>query len=442
MKKGLILGAAALATVAVGPIADADAGEVKLSGYYMFRMQNYDMDMAPDSATNDDGNYWTHRLSMQFDMKASEKTHAHMKVRVLDGTVDGADSPVLGNGAGNTVSGTATTLWSIRSAWLETEAYGVGLKMGKLPIVLNDRLLVSNDGNTTSFGTFLLSKSFGDVTVVAAQVKVDEGNANGASTNGTLGASDDDADLYALSLLGKVSGINWQLTGAHLTTGDDSSTGANNGGVDDLDDTWLALTLGGEVSGVNYTLTGVYEAGLDSGAANLNNTMLGESGVLVGLRLKGKTGFGGWNAYGFYGSDEFTNITNDESKWSPTWDMGGTGGKDMMKNWSNAGNATTSPTENMWGIGAGLTVKAGGWTIKPSLDYASVVENDYNNDSVDDNSYDSAFGGSLLLSTSIDKGTSLNLGGGYLSLDESNSYNSATQDDSMHVLQASIKMKF
>ncbi|MEO5372549.1 MAG: hypothetical protein H7833_20960 [Magnetococcus sp. DMHC-1] len=95
-------------------------------------------------------------------------------------------------------------------------------------------MLVNDD--TTGFATILLSKSFGDLTLVGADVRVREDNvsgkaagyrtmglgAGGTAVGGTLsGADRDDEDLYVLSLLGKFQNVNYQLTSAYFYGGKD-----------------------------------------------------------------------------------------------------------------------------------------------------------------------------------------------------------------------------
>lgn len=459
MKKSFVLGAAALAAMAVAPNL-ADAGEVKMGGYYMFRMIGSDDTPQKDTNTStlaDDANYWAHRLQLNMDFIASPKTHAHMVTRVIDSVpVEGADS-ALADGSSVTTANTAAadTLWDIRQAWLETEAWGVGLKVGNMPISLHDSILVGVD--TSSFGTIMLSKSFGDITLVGANVRVDEDNTGNntaaaklSSTAGN-GSDEDDEDVYVLSLLGKASGINYQTTVAYYDAGKNStsSTLTTGGAGMDTDDLWLGLTVGGEFGGVDLTGTVLYENGAD----NINvttsawNKQLEGDDFLVALRAKGKTGFGGWNAYGFYAGEDFNSITAGNAGWSPTWDEGGPGAEDLFTTLFAANTGTTTDmTRNMWGIGAGLSLNAGGWTIAPSLDYASAVEDiiTYSNGTLNTPvDYDSAWGGALTLSTDIDKGTTLALGASFADPDSGPGNNGTTEAaDTMHFLHASVKMKF
>lgn len=436
MKKTLILGAAAVA--AMGMISTADAGEVKMSGYYQFRVQNADSNTLDEANNDDDTNRWVHRLQLNMDFMASQKTHAHARVRMLDtALVQGSDVASIN---GNETS--ATGAWAVKQLWLETDLWGVGAKMGNMPLDFNDKLLVNND--TTSFGSIVLAKSFGDVTVALGNIRVAEGqDGSGVDTN----ANADDMDLYALTVLGKMNSVNYQVTGAYLYQGDSNTATAQD---DNIDDWWLALTLGGNVSGVDLTGTAIYENGADvDGGTGL--TQLEEDGFMLGLRAKGKAGFGGWNAYTFYADENYTNIVDGRAEWSPTWDMGGAGAQDLMA--QAFGNAASSvggtqlsnggrnDIQNLWGIGAGLAIEASGWTIKPYLDYASVVETDYTGTSATDANIDSAWGGSLILSTKVDTDTTLDLSANYVDPDDTDT-NTGYAKDSMHQLLATVTMKF
>ncbi|MBF0612534.1 MAG: hypothetical protein HQL55_15535 [Magnetococcales bacterium] len=509
MKKSILLGAAALAAVTFAGAA-ADAGEVKIGGYYMFRLINADSNVVKEDASSvgvangaDDMDLWSHRLQLNLDMKASEKSHAHARIRVIDSqAVSGADTGSRtgllgednhGNGTGaGGVNGNDALDWDVKQLWLETEAWGVGVKVGEMPVSLNDNILVNHD--TTSFGTIMLSKSFGDITVVGAVVKVSEENISGmsafnaggvdlnndgdtadagevAAVAADKGAGKDDVDLYALSLLGKGMGINYQATLAYLKAQSDSNvanaltTNANDG----LSDWWLALTLNSTVAGIDLTGTLIYEAGMSNvpnlAAGNAVTKQFEEGDFLVALRAKGKTGFGGWNAYAFYAGEDFTNISNTTPMWSETWDTGGPFARDLMNNvfgngtavsttQASGNNGMSSPSENVWGVGAGLTINAGGWTIRPMLDYAAVVETDLDPTVAGPESLiDSAWGGSLVLSTNIQQDTVLSLTAQYVKPDFTTAGNTAVTghcaagatgncDDSMHQLMADIKMTF
>lgn len=478
MKKSILLGAAALASV-IAVVGNANAGETKIGGYYTFRMQDSQDQMAKYAGNEnlDRARYWSHRLQLNMDFLASAKTHAHLVTRALnDKVVEGADAPGL-LGPRSTVD--PTNNWTIRQAWLETEAWGVGLKTGQMPISLNDDILVNHD--TTSFGTVLLSKSFGDITVVAADVRIREGDVGLQSTAGVgasavdggvnsqnglaqggiwtdRGADEDDEDLYVVSVLGKApSNISYQVTAAYLNLGKAGvvSTALTDGSR--LHDWWLAGTMKMPVGGVDLTGTLIYENGVGGFDNDHENdtalaSQLEKSGVLAALRAKGKLGFGGWNAYGFYASKNYTNVTNRNPVWSDTWDQGGPGAKDLMNlvaggAFAGNGPAASSPTENMWGIGAGLTVDAAGWKFKPMLDYASLADDSISYGSKSDPvraRYDSAWGGSLIATTEIDKGTTLLLGATLVKPNDGPGQVTNDQLDAhtMHFVQAAIKMAF
>ncbi|MBF0128288.1 MAG: hypothetical protein HQM02_13890 [Magnetococcales bacterium] len=445
MKKAtLVMAAAALAAIGMAP--RADAGEVKLGGLYQFRGQTADSTVDQNAATDDNEEQYLHRLQLNWDFNASKKTHAHAVLRLLDSaTVTGV------NGNASATLGTAQN--NLKQAWLETEAWGVGAKAGYMPIALNDSILVGYD--TTGYGALMLSKTFGDVTGVLAHVKVAEGNVGDTGTAAAeANQDDDDQDLYVLSLLGKASTVNYQVTGAYW----DSATGAagadpagatGNGTLTtagDTDNFWLAGTLNTALSGIDLTGTLIWESGWDGYTADSQEE---EGDFLAALRAKGKTGFGGWNGYVFYSGEDFNNIVGTNAKWSPTWDMGGPGARDLMNNFALGRTANTavtnnnaaSNTENMWGIGAGLEVPAGIWTVKPHLDYAAVVE-DFVGDATKNGiiDYDTAWGGSLILSTNIDTDTELNISGHYV--DPDNTTTAPTVADQMHYVQASVAMKF
>ena len=106
MKKSLVLGAAALATLMMAAPQQVKAGEVKLGGYYMFRMQDTDATVKKDAATSDGIRGWNQRVQLNMDMIQDKTTHAHMVVRALDGSVvQGADNSI---GAAGGVSGLET----------------------------------------------------------------------------------------------------------------------------------------------------------------------------------------------------------------------------------------------------------------------------------------------------------------------------------------------
>ncbi|MBF0272091.1 MAG: hypothetical protein HQL98_08525 [Magnetococcales bacterium] len=447
MKKSILLGAAALAAIALSAPQAADAGELKIGGYYQFRAAS--MDNTPSDAIGEEtANYWAQRLQLNLDMKASDKSHAHAIVRALDSShVDGADSTVT--------AADAQAEWVIRQMWLETEAWGVGLKVGSMPIALNDGILVNHD--VTSYGSILLSKNFGGVTVVGANVKVNEGDPT--MTVGPAGGNHKDVDLWVLSALGKFNTVDYQVTGAFMNEESGfvgagaapiygivgNGTGLKLNGGDNVSDGWLALTLGTNIQGIDVTGTAIYETGMDNVTAG---SQLENDGFMFGVRAKGKTGFGGWNAYAMYGSEDFTAVVpgGDMTFWSPTWDMGGPGSVDLMKSALTGvnNNSVATSQSNIWGLGAGLSINAGAWTIKPSLDYAQIVEERVSSNTLVGPvfvKYDSAWGGTLAFSTKIQEGTTLDLSGSWVDPNSSNLV-AGTTEDTLHYLQASVKMDF
>ncbi|MBF0172694.1 MAG: hypothetical protein HQL83_04510 [Magnetococcales bacterium] len=457
MKKTLILGAAALAAAAWAPLADA--GEVKLGGYYMGRWQMYDSNMIDEVAPADTGERYVHRLQLKTDMIASEKSHAHMVVRVLDtAVIEGSDlgSVSSDTGAAGGVSDTQVSNvanladpWEIRQMWLETEAWGIGLKFGEMPITLNDKILVGED--TSSHGGLLLSKTFGNVTAVVGNIRINEDMSTGSAINdltaagaATKGADSDDANLWAMSLFGKagLADYNFTLAYADLQEASDfmdvleTVCGATTPcTTTDASNIWAALTLSGKLGYVNAVGTIIYEDGYDlsqdTTGSKISN-MWSSSGLLGALRLSGSLSFGEWNAYGFVASEDFNNITNDNMVWSATWDQSGPGGIDLMNTFANGAGTNTSPSENMTGIGVGLKVKAAGWTINPMIDYAEVTESQAGG------TWDSAVGGSLLLSTQIQKDTTLLLETALVNPEGIN----RTNEDNAFYAQAGIKMAF
>lgn len=449
MKKSILLGAAALAAVALAAPQAADAGEVKLGGYYLFRMVSTD-NTPTDVAGDENANFWAQRLQLNVDMKASDKSHAHMVTRVLDGKVVEGSDQIFGGAAAAGTGALGAADWQVRQLWLETEAWGVGLKVGNMPIALNDGLLVDND--VTSYGTILLAKNFGGVTVVAADVKVDEGYAAAVAAQAAMPADQNhkDTDLFVLSALGKIDAFDYQLTGAYLKGQNKSTT------LTDITDGWIALTLSTKFQGIDLVGTAIYETGADVPATGVGTKQLEDSGTFLALRAKGAAGFGGWNGYAFYGSTDFTSplVQNNEAKWSPTWDSSGPGSQDLMQraltglagnNSATAGGNTAgffSNETNMWGIGAGLAINAGAWTIKPSLDYAHVVEDyDLTNRTIQAN-YTSAWGGTVGFSTKIQEATTFDLSGTWVDPKLSTRPAAVLNADVMHYIQASVRMDF
>ncbi|MEO5340693.1 MAG: hypothetical protein H7837_09285 [Magnetococcus sp. MYC-9] len=500
MKKSLVLGAAALATLLMAAPQNSQAGEVKMGGYYMFRMQDADSTVSKEVGNADTIQGWSQRLQLNMDFIHDKTTHAHLVTRVLDSqVVTGADGSVLnGGGAGvpfaSNAAATAGT-WNIRKAWLETEAWGVGVKTGVMPASLNDNLLVNNDD--TGFGAIKLSKTFGDVTAVLADVKINEGtfgrgssNTNGVGSGGTglsvggWGSNDDDTDLYILALFGKVNNVNYGVTGAYLHADKDSALvnlGVGTPGTT-MTDGWLALTLNTMLGGVDVTGTAIWETGMRGTSAAARNVVTSGStplsaianrmdsgGGLGALRLKGDlSGLSKgstWNAYGLYASENFTAITSRNPNWSKTWDLGGPGAQDLMNTWAYA--AGSSPEENMMAIGASVTfVPAPNWTITPMIDFASVVEDQTVGNAVagagsaSNFRTTSAWGGGVEVATKLNPATTLAVtgvvvdpnnkdnsnealgGGGHVLGTTSNSGAGTTGSDTMHVIEATVKMTF
>ncbi|MBF0463122.1 MAG: hypothetical protein HQL87_17280 [Magnetococcales bacterium] len=505
MKKSLVLGAAALATLFLAAPQDSKASEVKIGGYYMFRMQDTAINPFQNPAGIDDQRFWAQRLWLNMDFIADKTTHAHLVTRVLDSNiVQGAETQLGSNFSASGLSSVNTTTassnpWSIRKAWLETEAAGVGVKVGNMPLSLNDGILVNNDD--TGFGAVMLSKTFGDVTVALADVRVAEGNigaaynstATGASAaiaapalggTATNGSNDDNVDLYVLALFGKVSQVNYGVTGAYLKTGDSSGVfdawkpGAFWSGTSDaatigtvghsISDGWLALTLNSVLGGVDVTGTGIWETGMSgvnpatlvgTTASTITGKKLDGSGGLFALRLKGNlpgvAQGATWNAYGSYASADFTNITSNYPKWSQTWDMEGAANRDLLMTWAAAAGA--SPTENMRTIGVGLTIPVQNWTINPMLDYAHVNDDSIAGGGKTDFRTTSAWGGGVQLLTKLNPATTLSITG--LIVDPNDTGNGSrygayqtataagpgpnvTPTDTMHMVEASLKMVF
>jgi hypothetical protein len=471
--------------------ATSDAGETRIGGYYMFRVMGADANRGDEASNVDDAKGWVQRLQVNMDFLASQKTHAHLRSRLLDsdtvegigntgnGVLTGRPGGVGANNAG--IVGTRQDVGgiNIRQMWLETEVAGFGVKVGSMPIALNDDILVNNDSD--GYGAILVSKNVGDMTILGANVRITEGDfgVSGMSTNtdqtadgqnadvtGTLQGSDsDDIDLFVLSALGKAGMVNYQLTGAYMVAGTASalSTLNSTGTATDTSNMWLAATGNTVMNGIDLTGTLIYEAGYDNYlvttaaqratafALGGNQEQAEGSGYLAALRAKGKTGFGGWNGYGYYASADYNNISAGGSAgWSENWDTGGPGGRDLLDTILATGAADagtgTSGTENSMGVGLGLTINAGGWTINPTVDYVTVVEDDMDNDAVKDLVYDSATAAGLKLSTQIDTGTTFSVSGHIAEPNDAdatvNSTGNTTDDDSMHYVQASIKMNF
>ncbi|MBF0402011.1 MAG: hypothetical protein HQL90_14760 [Magnetococcales bacterium] len=503
MKKSLVLGAAALATLLMAAPQNSQAGEVKMGGNYMFRMQDSDSNPGTTTGTADDTRAWHHRLQLNMDFIQDKTTHAHLVTRVMDSqVVEGADSTGLGLGGQITTSAN----WNLRKAWLETDMWGVGVKVGNMPVSLNDDMLVSSKDDT-GFGAVMLSKTFGDVSVVLADVRAREGNTSGYSVaaqsaydaavaavaagtetaaqtalaaNGrpTAGSNEDNEDVYVLALFGKVDQVNYGVTGAYYKTGDYSTISSAVGTAgNDVSDGWVALTLNTVLGGVNVTATGIYETGMSgingttrsqadaftgidttdaaavAAAKSTNRSTiqarrLDDSGFLGFLRLDGDLPVlaqgAKWNAYGLWSGEGFTNITNDEKYYSETWDIGGPGGPDLLKTWAVA--AGGSQSENMRAVGASVSVPVQGWTIKPMIDYAHVEEDTTFGGSNADYRTSSAWGGGLAVSTKLNAATTFGVTGIVV---DPNDKGSSSRDlgsigntDTMHVVEAHLKMTF
>ncbi|MBF0193022.1 MAG: hypothetical protein HQL71_00630 [Magnetococcales bacterium] len=414
MKKSLILGAAAMAALVAVP--QADAADVKVGGYYMMRAVTQDTTLAEDS-TLDDTQGWFQRVQLNVDAKISDKTSAHLHTRIL-----GSSDTIEGATKGNAQDSDGAM--DVKRAWMETEVYGITVKAGNMPLNINDKLLFKDDGG--SYGTILLAKNFGGVTAVALNVRADEGLTTG------LNADTDDANVYGLSLVGKAANLSYQLTWAHLDVEEDYSA------VPDSTNNWIALTVGADMGGMKLTGTGIYETGHNQDGTVTDT--LEDGGFMGALRVKGKTGFGGWNAYGFYAAESFNHPVETYTSsrvnqgFSKTWFQGGPGGTVLMESWATGDGGTSSKNnlQNLMGVGAGATVKAGSWSIKPAVDYVTVIEDAGVNSK-------SAFGGSLYLTTALDKGATFSLVGIYVKpSDDSNTVDYGA----MQALQAEFKVKF
>ncbi|MGN7611153.1 hypothetical protein ACQZV8_03605 [Magnetococcales bacterium HHB-1] len=334
--------------------------------------------------------------------------------------------------------------WEVKQLWLETEVMGFGLKVGEMPIALNDDVFINQD--TNSSGAIVVSKSFGDHTVLGAWVKAQES---------TVTNEQDDADLWVLSALGKVGKLEYQGTLAYLEAGYDSvltqrgGSGTAPTGTQDTDNAWIAGTVKYAASpAFNITATAIYESGWNNYSDTTTitageNNQQGDSGYSLSTRLNGKVGGVKWNAYGVYASENYSDIQQSGGGWSKTWDMGGPGASDLVSVWTGAqgaANNNTSDSENIWGVGAGVSFKAGKVTINPMLDFVSVVEPDITGDGNDEVKFEDAWGGSLALSTMLNNATSLSVSGHWLNPNESNLAGVTAQ--TIHFYQASLKMKF
>jgi hypothetical protein len=381
-----------------------------------------------DATDNQSG--WFQRMQIDIDAKISDKTSAHLHTRTLGSsdTIEGANSDNAQD---------ADSAMDVKRVWMETEMYGVGVKIGNMPLSINDKILFKDDGG--SYGTTLLAKSFGDMTVVGLNVRVSEGATSAGNAN------TDQADIYGLSLLGKAGNVNYQLTWAHLDIDDNFLAPA----VADSTNNWGAISIGTDLGSVALHGTAIYESGHSGGTAN---TQRDGSDFMGALRLSGKTGFGGWKAYGVYAGEDFSHpqstyvsAVRTAPDFSPTWRQGGPGGVSLMETWAKGAGigTTTHLMQNMWAVGVGASVKAGAWTISPSVDYAAVVEENVGGDDTTDSA--SAWGGTLSAKTSLDEGTTFALIGKYVkpSDDDGQDIGVAVTDvEPMHSLQAEFKVKF
>lgn len=237
----------------------------------------------PTYAEGDDANYMWHRLRIKMDMIASQKTHAHMLFQPLETVVQGANryGPTIGVANGTfspninptgqgpeTNGGVAGTNWEIRQAWLETEAWGIGLKVGEMPISLNDNILINSDNR--SYGAIMVSKTFGPVTVAAADIRIAEGQLGGQwntaaafsdGQNASTWSSNDSIDLWTLAVLGKVNNISYNVTGAYLHG--DGCSGVGSG-------TWNSAGLNTNNGGGTTRCAGG-STGFRGGATAVNN---------------------------------------------------------------------------------------------------------------------------------------------------------------------------
>ncbi len=497
MKKSMLIGAAALATLAMAPQA-SDAGEVTLGGYYKFdAMISQDArTLVHDNNRNkDDQEYYWHRLELKMDMKVSDKTHAHAVFRPVGGSsVQGADRFPADHSARVETTASADQTWRTKKLWLETEAFGIGVKAGEMPIKLNDKILVNSDDD--SYGALMLSKTFSGVTVVLADVKVSEGNPGQTASAGAAAAyapdstaDDDDVDAYVLALLGKVGGFDYNFTLAYADAGECSIYGGGTTATcgtavsnplsvtsgQDTSNLWAGLTVSGDVGPVNLTGSLLYEDGYDN---TLNTTAFskqaGESDIMVALRAKSKVGFGEVRGYAFYGGEDFNSIA-DKPDWSfnydqlssgvdlmsqaisstTTWGIGD--GGDSSSNTYGDGSVNVRDSENLMGAGIGMTINAGAWKIMPEIDYVQVADETVsyrtaaNVAMTDKVNVDSAWGGSLRLQTNLEKGMSLTIAGSvvepnYNGRASSDSVDGTTQtnvsDNTMHAVGIDLKMTF
>lgn len=430
MKKGLILGAAALAALSFAPgmseagdsvYTDAKAkSKVKFGGYY--RVQGVGGDINPGENDNNAGNeshmYYRHRLHINMDMEASEKTAAHLQFRpVNDNWVQGGEHSLDSQGnvsSGNhTHSETGGTTgssdggWDIQRLWMETEAAGITIKFGNMPLNLNDGQLYNDDGG--SVGGLWISKKLGNVEIFAMDMHQQEGNTT---------SSVDDADIYALGVMGKAGNIDYNATLAYLdaevasNTVPTVTTGSSDGGTENV---WLAVTVGAKLGAMDLKVTGMYESGYDNYDKVATKTVWTEqaegSGYYLSAKLSGKTGFGSWKTFGWYADEDFNALIN-KPNWNYLHDSNSPG--DMMEIIASntAGSINADEQENTYGIGGQLTMKAGKFSITPGLEYIALTEDSITAPGATTATkadIDSAWGAYLILATQIDNGTTLSL---------------------------------
>jgi len=390
-------------------------------------------------------------------MIASEKTAAHMHFRPIDNAA--IQGGVLGDGSASNSTSANTAAWSIKRLWLETEAAGIKVQMGEMPLVLHNKLMYNDDGG--SVGALILSKTFGGVTVLLGNVKADEGSTvSQGAPNGN--SNDADADLYHLAALGKAGSISYAASITHLEAGSgnviatptitSSSTGDGGSVSTDTANDWLAVTIGAKLGGIDLDVTGIYESGYDNFDKSATKTILTEqladSGFFLGAHLKGATGFGGWKAYAWYGDENFSSVSSQ-----PTWSqMHNANSPDdgLMRTALNAEGSgiLMSAMENSIGIGAELSIKAGDFTIKPGLEYLTVNETDITAPGatvVTKANTDDMVGGWLSVSTSIDTGTTMSLTGAYVDVNANDvkaNLPGGVDFDAIHSLVAEIKIVF
>ncbi|MEO5365148.1 MAG: hypothetical protein H7831_02070 [Magnetococcus sp. WYHC-3] len=416
MKKNLILGIAAVMAGMVAATA-AQAVEVKTSGYYKFRVVDNNPNFT-SAAGGDNNRTWGNRMQINTDFTTGA-TSLFLRYRPVD-------TAQLANMTG-TDPRNAAAAWSIRQLWLETSMWGVAVKVGDMPVSLNNAWLVSN--GDMSYPTILLAKGFGDITAVGAEVKVQEGAANN---------SDDDIDLWVLSLVGANGGYNWQVTGGYADIGDMFAAGLPNGD----ENFWLAGTLGTQWEGLKLGATVIWESGWE----NLNTvaTDTDDGSFMLALNVGGTASWGGWGAYFVYAGEEFDNIgsiNGDEPNTTATWDEGGPAGVTLLTaavagiNYHNS-VAGGSAWNNLWALGVNASLNAGGWTITPAIDFVSAADDQKTK------GIDSAWGGSLVLATKVADDTTFSLTGVLVDASQANALPVGIDEELAHALVAELKYEF